>query len=323
MVELPPPGVPDAQEAIIAEELERASENIERRVSRRERVFTLATGQENSEYARFGGSVIEAINQLAPAVRLRQRHTDGSVENAWLLARGEADYAIVQADVAAAAVSGDDVFSRGGPLSNLRAVGGLFPEAVHVVVLRDSPIRAIGELRGRRVNIGAPNSGTRFDAVAVLEAHGLRLSDLRQAQETAVETAVTRLRRKQVDAIFVTGAAPTRVLQQLAVRPGLRLLPVGPPAVERLVQARRGLAALTLPPNTYPNQKDAVPTVASVALLLTTEEAPLGEVERVADLIFTRMPQQHVGSADVVKISADHELRGVTIPMHPGSRHSR
>ena len=319
MVNLPPPGIPPPEDNIIAEELERASENIERRVKRREDTFTLASGPEGGEYARFGASLIEAVNAVAPAITLRQRHSQGSVENASLLARGEVDYAIVQGDVAAAALAGEDVFARGGPLANLRAVGGLFPEAVHVVVLPDSPIRDIAQLRGRRVDIGAPSSGTRFDAVAVLAAYGLKPGDLGEAREDAAEAAILRLQRKQLDAMFVTSAAPTRALQQLAVQPGLRLLPVRGAALEQLLRANPGLNPLTLPANTYPRQQEAVATVASSALLLTTADAPSGEVEKVADLVFMRMPQQRAGSADVVKVSSQNELRGVTIPLHPGA----
>jgi TRAP transporter TAXI family solute receptor len=319
MVELPPPGVSPQQDEIIADELARASENIERRVKRREHVFTLATGQQDSEYARFGSSLIEAINAVAPAVKLRQRNTDGSIENAWLLARGEADYGIVQGDVAAAAVEGEDPFAKGGPLANLRAVGGLFPEAIHVVVLPDSPIQDVQGLRGRRVNLGAPASGTRFDALAVLAAHGLKVGDLAEVREEGMAAAVSRLERKQVDATFITTAAPARVLQGLAVRRGLRLLPVQSAAAERLIQERRGLVPLTLPANTYPGQKQAVMTVASAALLVTTDDAPITEVQRVADLIFSRIPQQAPVSATVVRVSAEQELRGVTIPLHPGA----
>lgn len=319
MVELPPPGVPPQQDEIIAEELARASENIERRVQRRQHTFTIASGPEDGEYARVAAGIITAVNEIAPAVKLRQRATDGSVENVGLLSRGEADYAIVQGDVAAAAASGDDGFTQGGSLMNLRAVGGLFPEAVHVVVLQESPIREIAQLRGRRVDIGAPSSGTRFDALAVLEAHGLKTSDLAEAREKGLADAIGRLRRKQLDALFVTISAPTRPLQQLAVEGGVRLLPIVGAARERLLQEHPGLTPLVLPENTYPGQKHAVATVASTALLVTTLDAPEGEVERVADLIFRRMPQLHAGSADVIKVSAETDLRGVTIPLHPGA----
>jgi TRAP transporter TAXI family solute receptor len=319
MVNLPPPGVPPLRDQIIAEELARASENIERRVQRREHTFTLASGPEGSEYARFGESLIAAVNQAAPDVKLRQRFSEGSVDNAWLLARGEADYAIVQGDVAAAALAGEDVFARSAPLSTLRAVGGLFPEAVHVVVLPDSPVRDVTQLRGRRVDIGAPASGTRFDAVAVLAAYGLKPADLAETREDAPAVAVERLRRRQLDALFMTIAAPARVLQHLAAEPGLRLLPVSGAALERLTQARPGLTPLTLPANTYPRQQQAIATVASAALLLTTLDAPHIEVERVADLVFGRMAEQPAGRGDVVKVSAQNELRGVTIPLHPGA----
>ena len=47
------------------------------------------------------------------------------------------------------------------------------------------------------------------------------------------------------------------------------------------------------------------------------------EVERVTDLVFTRMPQQRAGGADVVKVSAENQLRGVTIPLHPGAARAR
>ena len=320
MVELPPPGVPPQQDEIIAEELARASENIERRVQRRAHTFTIASGPKDGEYARVAGAMIDAVNELAPGVKLRQRHTEGSVENAWLIARGEADYAIIQGDVAAAAVAGADLFSRGGPLDNLRAVGGLFPEPVQVVVPASSPIRDIAELRGKRVNVGTPASGTRYDAVAVLEAYGLTLDDLAEDRADVLGDAITRLRRGQIDALFVTAAAPARPLQQLAVTLELRLLPIGGAALEKLAVARPGLTSIVLPANTYPGQKHAATTVASAALLVTTVDAPEAEVTRVTDLVFRRMPQTRgTTGTDLVKEAAENELRGVTIPLHPGA----
>jgi TRAP transporter TAXI family solute receptor len=322
-VNLPPPGVPAPDDEIIADELARASENIERRVRRRERTFTLASGPKEGEYARFGDALIAGVSEAVSAVKLRQRYSEGSVDNAWLLSRGEADYAIVQGDVAAAAIAGEDIFARGGALTNLRAVGSLFPEAIHVAVLADSPIRGIADLRGRRVNIGPPASGTQFDAVAVLAAHGLRSEDLAEAGTHGPAAAIPRLQRRQLDAVFMTAAAPARLLQELAVKPGLRLLSIRGAALERLVQTRAGLTPLTLPPNTYPQQKEAVTTVASAALLLTTLDTPIGEVERVADLVFNRMTGQQSGRTDAVKVSAANELRGVTIPLHPGAERRR
>ena len=317
-VNLPPPGVTPQDDEIIAEELARATENIERRVQRRAHTFTLATGPTGTEYARFGRSLVEAIASAAPRVKLRQRESDGSVENAQLLARGEADYAVIQADVAAAAVAGEDIFAAGGPLASLRAVGALFPEAIHIVVLANSPINEIGQLRGHRVAIGTAGSGTRFDALAVLEAHGLKVTDLAEARGDTASAAIGRLKRGQVHAVFLTTLAPTRALQEIAVSPGLRLISLSAGAIPRLLELRPGLTPLTLQANTYPQQRAPVSTVASAALLVTTADAPEAEVAAVADLVFIRMPAGYAGNSDVIRVSPDNARRGVTIPLHPG-----
>lgn len=317
-VNLPPPGVTPQDDQIIADELTRATENIERRVQRRANTFTLATGAADSEYARFGRSFVEAVTAAAPAVKLRQRESEGSVDNAQLLARREVDYAIMQADVAAAALVGEDAFAGSGPLSTLRAVGGLFPEAVHIVVPESSPIRDVGQLRGHRVAIGALGSGTRFDALAVLEAHGLKVTDLAEARGDATSAALARLKRGELHAMFLTTLAPTRALQQFAVSPGLRLIPLSAAAMKRIIELRPGLTPLTLPANTYPKQHEPVMAVASMALLVTTADAPDGEVAAVADLVFQRMPAQYSGSGDVIRVSPDNQRRGVTIPLHHG-----
>jgi TRAP transporter TAXI family solute receptor len=320
MVELPPPGVPPQKDVIIAEELARASENIERRVRRSEEMFTLATGPADGDYARFGNAFTTAVNEVAPHVKLRQRHTEGSVDNVWLLARGEADYAVIQADVAAAALGGDGPFARGGPVDELRAVGGLFAEAIHVVVLKDSPIREVAQLRGTRVAIGLPASGTRAGALAVLAAHDLRVDALAEAAEGPLDAALARLIGGKLEAVFVTGAAPVPALQRLAVTPGLRLLSIDAAAIDRLVADRPGLARITLPANTYPQQRGAVTTAATTALLVTTRDAPRDQVARVAALLTERLSQQPTGRrADIARVAATREPRGLTIPLHPGA----
>ncbi|MGH7390195.1 MAG: TAXI family TRAP transporter solute-binding subunit [Candidatus Rokuibacteriota bacterium] len=319
MVDLPPPGVDPGQDEVIADELDRATENIQRRLARRRHVYTFASGPRGGEYARFGAAFVESMRRLRPEAAVRNVETEGSVQNAGLLARGEADYAIVQADVAAEAVAGRGPFGRGGPLTMLRALGSLFPEAVHVVVPAASPIRAVGDLRGKRVDIGAPGSGTRYSAVAVLAASGLGVRDLREASEGGREEAARRLAAGQLDAFFVTIAAPARDLQALAARAGMRLLPLASRSINRLVAENPGLIAMTLPANTYPGQGEPVATVATAALLVATTDVPDAEVEKVVGFVFARADLAAAGSAEGVKVSKDSALRGITIPMHPGA----
>jgi TRAP transporter TAXI family solute receptor len=262
---------------------------------------------------------VESLKKVRPGLAVRDVQTEGSVQNARLLARGEADYAIIQSDVAAEAVAGRGPFAQGGALTTLRALGSLFPEPIHIVVPAASPIRAVEDLRGKRVNIGAPASGTRHSAVAVLAAHGLKVGDLGKASEGEIDDAVQRLAAGQLDAFFITIAAPTRSLQQLAAGPGMRLLALPSRTINRLVADHAGIVALTLPPNTYPGQHGSVATVATAALLVATTEAPDAEVENVVGFVFGKADLAASGSAEGIKVSKDSGLRGVTIPLHPGA----
>jgi TRAP transporter TAXI family solute receptor len=319
MVNLPPPGIDPHQEEVIADELNRAAESIQRRLARRRHIYTFASGPPGGEYARFGAAFVERVKKVHPEMAVRHIETEGSVQNASLLAHGEADYAIVQADVAAEAMAARGTFARGGPLTMLRAPGSLFPEAVHIVVPAASPMRTVDDLRGKRVDLGPQGSGTRYSAVAVLAAHGVQVRDASETGEGARQEAARRLAAGQIDAFFVTIAPPARALQELAARSGMRLLPLSSRSVERLVTEKTGLVAMTLPARTYPGQVEPVATVATAALLVATTDAPEAEVGEMVAFVFSKADLASTGNAEGVKVSRDSALRGITIPLHPGT----
>jgi TRAP transporter TAXI family solute receptor len=182
-----------------------------------------------------------------------------------------------------------------------------------------SSIRSVDDLRGKRVDIGPPGSGTRYSAVAVLAANGVQVRDLREAVVGGREEAARRLATGQLDAFFVTIAPPARALQELAARSGMRLLTLSSRSVERLVTEKAGLVAMTLPAHTYPGQAEPVATVATAALLVATTDAPEAEVGDMVAFVFSKADLGSTGNAEGVKVSKDSALRGITIPMHPGT----
>ncbi len=319
MVNLPPPGVDPAAERVISEELDRALKTIGRRVERQKKALTVAGGPAGGEYSRIVEAVTRRMGQVLPRQRVRALETEGSVENAWLIARGEADFALMQSDIAALAAAGEGAFARGGPLSTLRALASLFPEPIHLVVPARSAIDRVADLRGKRVGVGSPESGTHHTALAVLQAHGLGPKDLAAAREQGTADSLKGLRSGTLDAFFLTIAAPTRELQDLATRGGMRLVSLDDQAVERLVAERAGLVRLTLPAHTYPGQTEDVRTVASTALLVATADTPEAEVAFLLKVVFEGADFQAAGSSQGVRVSAGTALRGITIPMHPGA----
>lgn len=319
MLEIPPPGISARDERIISEELSGAIRAITRRRAREHRVYAFASGPPGGEYVRVADAIVSGIAAANTRVKLRTIESEGSVDNVQLLARGEADYAIVQSDVAALAAAGAGPFAGSGHMTALAALGSLYPEPVHVVVSAQSGIRSVGDLRGKRVDLGAPRSGTRIDALATLAAHGVPVEALAQARDEGPQRALQRLRAGEIDAVFSTIGAPGRDLQSVAASHPIRVLSLASSAIDRLLAEHSGMIRLTLPPNTYPGQTEPIATVAPTALLVSTTNAPNDEVEAILKLVFEQTDFAAAGSMQGVKIAKRTGLRGVAIPLHPGA----
>jgi TRAP transporter TAXI family solute receptor len=242
----------------------------------------------------------------------------GSVENAFLIERGDARIGIVQSDVAAAAVTGAGMFSGTGPLGHLRAVAGLFPEPVHVVVRADSELATVLDLAGRRVALGAVASGTRQTARRVLEAAGVDVDDLEVAETTSPQFALDQLARGELDAVIEVVSAPWRQLEIAMHATPLRLLPFDLETRLELGEAAHGLFPLTIPARTYPGQDAAVATVAATALLVVRDDVANPEVTNVLDLLYASAASGGAG-VQATRLSKARARDGITIPMHPAA----
>jgi len=314
----PPTDEAAAARTIITEELTTARREIDRRLERLRASLTIAGGPEGGEYHRVAETIAAADMALGmAAVALT---TEGSVENIRLLLDGIADLALVQSDIAAAAVAGELPLAGGWPIGGMHALASLFPEPVHVIARPDAGIARFGDLRGRHVDLGLPDSGSTRTATAVLRAHGLAPGDLGQVAALGLAGAVQELRSGQIDAAVGVISAPARALQRLAAGPGMTLIPLKPEAVEALTGGDDGLIRLTLPVGTYPGQREDLSTVAVTALLVARADMPDAEVESVLRTIYEHVDFFAAGSAAGAQISRARALDGLTIPLHPAAR---
>jgi TRAP transporter TAXI family solute receptor len=83
----------------------------------------------------------------------------------------------VQADVAYWAYSGTGVFDGKPKVADLRSIANLYPESVHVVV-RKGVAKSIADLKGKKVSLDEPGSGTLLNAKAILGAYGITEKDI-------------------------------------------------------------------------------------------------------------------------------------------------
>ncbi len=225
--------------------------------------FQIATGPVSSSYLRVGETIAGIISNPPGLGRCRvagvcgpegliatSRSSGGSVANAIAVNSGRVKSAIVQGDIAAAAIGGTGPFKEIGPLQQLRAIARLHDETLHLVVASRSRIRKLSDLRGKRVAIDAPTSATNHTVRSLLGAAKISPSRVRLSFESG-EQAAEALRAGRIDAFFVIGIAPVKVVDGLARRGQARVIGIDARAVSQLAQRNALFSRHVLPGDTY------------------------------------------------------------------------
>ena len=311
------PAARDREAAALTRALARVVLESERRVARERGLLTIAAGVPGGAYHTLGRALARVLS--ARGGESLAFTTDGSAENARLVHRGHASFGFCQSDVARHAHDADGRFEGRFPMSELRAVGALFPEAVQVVTLASSGIERLSDLKGRRAEIGPPGSGTRANAVALLLAAGVPLSALTAVGANPLPEAMEALERGEADAIFITGAWPLPALGMFSAETSIRLIPVDGDTRAALVSSDPAYVPLEIPGGTYGDMKAGVATVGVTALLLTHVDTPSEIVVRVLTVLFDETRTLTRDSVRAGLISRETARKGLSIPLHPAA----
>lgn len=284
--------------------------------------LALATAGTGGVYYVLGGALAERWSAALPNHHVVAEVTGGSVENLNLLLRGEVAVAFAMGTTAHQAHVGSGPFAEGAGArvepGRVRTLAALYPNALHVVTLAGSDIRSVADLRGRRVSVGAPGSGTEVAARTLIEANGLTYNDIRVQRLNFNETA-NALRDGQIDAGFWSVGPPTSSLMDLATARDILLVPVTPEEGELATARDPTLRPFTIAPGTYPRQNEAVETVATPNVLVVRDDFP--------DDLACALTRDLLGGREALAgihpsarhITVEYTLSDTPIPLHPGT----
>ncbi|MFA9416129.1 TAXI family TRAP transporter solute-binding subunit [Natrinema sp. HArc-T2] len=247
---------------------------------------------------------------------LQVQSTGASLENVGSLNREDAEFALIQNDIAYFAVNGTGHKDlEGNAMENIRGVATLYPETIHVITQADSGIETIADLDGATVNTGDAGSGTQVNALQILETAGIEEGDFTE-QNTDFDTATDQIRDGDVDAAFVVGGWPVGSVENLATSADISLVEIGGETREAVMNDAEWFAEDTIPADTYGGISEAVETVSVQAMIATHEGVDEAVVEAVTTAIF-----DNVDAVDQKSefISVDSAQDGMPIDLHPGA----
>jgi len=244
----------------------------------------------------------------------------GSIANVQLLRSGEADFALLQNDVAYYAFNGItlDAFA-GKPVKNLAGVFSVYPEIVHVIARRSADVRSIRDLKGKRVVLGAPGSGAEQNALQVLKAHGILETDLRTMPSIGRTAAFDQLRAGLVDAVFVSTALGSPLIADAMASGKLTLVGIGDSVGEALRRSYPFYTIEKIPANTYPGLEHDVQSAGVMAILVVRANVADELVYSLTKAVFDNLPQFQSSHPAARHLTLHTALTGMALPLHPGA----
>lgn len=278
--------------------------------------LVIATGGTGGTYYPLGGGMADHITKNAGVTATAQA-TGASAENIRLLRDKKADIAFTQNDIAEYAAAGTNMFQQDGKIDSFQALGALYDETIQIVVSADSNIKSVADLKGKRVSVGAPGSGTEINAQQILEAYGLTFDDT-QLQRLSFADSAKAIQDGKLDAAFQTAGTPTAAITELAATTGVKIIPIDNDKIDAIIAKYPYYVKTTVPANTYQTVPEEVTTVSVKSMLLIRSDLDEDLVYKVTKAIFDNTDK--LGHAKAKEIKLDSVLSGVSIPIHPGAK---
>ncbi len=281
--------------------------------------FRIGTGGTAGTYYPIGGMIANAVSVPGKIVATAQA-SNGSLANVNAVAGGSMESGFSQSDVATWAQTGTGIFAGKPNIPELRLIANLYPETVHVVVKKGSGIKSIADLKGKRVGMDEPGSGTLVNARLILAAYGVKEADIKPEYIKPNQSG-DKMKDGALDAFFFVGGAPAGAISELASSgAGIELLPIDGPQAEGLRMASPFFANDTVPAATY---KDVagVPTLSVGAQWVTSAKADTETVYQITKALYSDATQKTLaaGHAKGKLITLQNAVKGAGIPFHPGA----
>lgn len=284
-------------------------------IDRSKEFITIATGPTSGIYFPIGGAFAEALKSAG--YNTSSQATGASAENISMITKGEAEIAIAMQDSVMQAYKGFGAY-EGKANPELKALMRLWPNYVQLVTLKKSGIKSVEDLKGKRVGVGAANSGVELNARMIYEAYGMTYADS-TVDYLSYGEAIDQMKNGQCDAAFVTSGLPNGTIMELATSYDMEIVPIDGAGRDKLIEKYPFFSKTIVPANTYNNDKD-VESVFVYNIMLVNSKLSDDVVYDMINVIFENIATIKAShNAANKNIDLSFGVEDVRIPLHPGA----
>ena len=284
--------------------------------ARAEEFINILTGGTGGVYYPLGVALskiyAEHIKDSKPSVQ----STKASVENLNLLQAGKGEIAFTLGDSLADAWNGNAEVGFKAKLDKLRTVAAIYPNYIQIAALKDSGVKTLADLKGKRLSVGAPKSGTELNARAILAGAGMSYKDLGKVEYLPFNESVELMKNRQLDATLISAGLGVSAIRDLCASVDCVIV-----AIPKSVVAKVGTPyqSAPIPGGTYKGNDQDVDAAVVPNYLVTRADLPDQEVYEMTKAIFDNLSSLQAAHAAAKAISLDKAAKNPPVPLHPGA----
>ena len=279
--------------------------------------INILTGGTSGVYYPIGVGLSQLYSNGIEGSKTSVQATKASVENLNLLESGRGELALALGDSVADAWNGVEEAGFKAPLKKLRAIAGTYPNYIQIVANKESGITTLADLKGKRISVGAPKSGTELNARAIFAAAGLSYEDMGKVEFLPYAESVELIKNRQLDATLQSSGLGMAAIRDLAAT-----LPITFVAIPAEITAKIDNAAYqaaSIPAGTYDGQDTDVATVAITNILVSHEGVSEEVAYQMTKLMFDNLERLGNAHSAAKDIQLEGAAKDLPIPLHPGA----
>ncbi|HRE13375.1 MAG TPA: TAXI family TRAP transporter solute-binding subunit [Usitatibacteraceae bacterium] len=281
---------------------------------------TVGTGGITGVYYPVGGAICRLVNQGRKdhGLRCTVESTGGSVFNINAIASGDLDVGVAQSDTQYYALQGKDKFD-GKPVKELRALFALHAEPFTVVARKDANVKNWDDLKGKRVNIGDPGSGTRSVTEMVMKETGMTAASFKLATDLKPAEMAGALCDNKIDAFTYVVGHPNASIKEASTTCASNLVNVTGPGIDKLMKANTFYPAATIPGKMYTGSDADTKTFGPRATIVTSSKLSDKAAYAIVKAVFDNLNDFKKLHPALENLQPAEMLTGNTVPYHPGA----
>lgn len=280
--------------------------------------INVLTGGTSGVYYPLGVAISQLYDKNIPNAKVQVQATRASVENLTLLERGRGEIGFALADSVEDAWQGVEEAGFKQPLSKLRAIGSIYSNYIQIVARADSGITSLEDLKGKRISVGAPRSGTELNARAIFKAADLSYDDFSRTEYLSFSESVELMKNRQLDATLQSAGLGMAAFRDLASHAPVVFIPIPNELVAKI--GSDAYRTSIIPAGTYTDQNEDIPTVAISNLLITHKNVSDDTAYQMAKQVYENLPALRNAHSVANSITAEGAVKGLPLPIHPGAK---